>query len=100
MWVCTRRVNETLILGEEGLVEVIVLSTNNSRAKIGIRAPDAIKIYRNEIFPNQADLRLWQNQLRREKTMDRLHRVLESRLSKKQKVSKSKNPDKPSVTEH
>jgi len=39
-------------------------------------------------------LELW------EKSMDRLHRVLESRLSKKQKVSKSKNPDKPSVTEH
>lgn len=48
MLVLTRKVGETLMLGDD--IQVKVISTDGDQVKIGIDAPKTLKIYRHEIF--------------------------------------------------
>ena len=48
MLVLTRKVGEKLIIGDEIVVQV--LSVSGDQVKIGIQAPPAIPIHRNEVY--------------------------------------------------
>jgi carbon storage regulator len=48
MLVITRKIEESIILGNE--IVVTVLEIENNRVKIGIEAPKQISIYRDEIY--------------------------------------------------
>jgi carbon storage regulator len=49
MLLLTRRVGETIVVGEELNIEFTVLDINRSQVKIGINAPRDIPIHRKEI---------------------------------------------------
>ena len=48
MLVLTRRIGETIVIGDN--VEVTVLDLSSNKAKIGIAAPDDVKIFREEVL--------------------------------------------------
>ena len=48
MLVLTRKINEKLIIG--GNVEVVVLEATKNSVRIGIKAPNDVQIYREEIY--------------------------------------------------
>lgn len=48
MLILTRRVNETLMIGDD--VTVTVLQVNGSQVRLGINAPRHIPVHREEIY--------------------------------------------------
>jgi len=48
MLVLTRKVTESIMIGDQ--IEIVVLEINGETARLGIRAPKDIQIYRKEIF--------------------------------------------------
>ncbi len=48
MLVLTRRTGEILNIGDH--IEVTVLGIKGNQVRIGVRAPDAVPVHRNEIF--------------------------------------------------
>jgi carbon storage regulator len=48
MLILTRRFGETLMIGDE--VAVTVLGANGTQVRIGIKAPKAIAIHREEVY--------------------------------------------------
>jgi len=48
MLVLTRRVNETLVVGDD--VTVTILSVSGNQVRIGIQAPRHVSIHREEIY--------------------------------------------------
>jgi carbon storage regulator len=48
MLILTRRIGEALMIGED--VKVTVLSQNGNQVKIGIHAPPAVPVHREEVF--------------------------------------------------
>jgi carbon storage regulator len=48
MLILTRRVGETLMVGEE--VTVTVMAVNGSQVRIGINAPKDVEVHREEIY--------------------------------------------------
>lgn len=48
MLILTRRVNETLMIGDD--VTVTVLSINGNQVRIGVNAPRHIPVHREEIY--------------------------------------------------
>lgn len=48
MLVLTRKPGETLMLGED--IQIKVIAIDGDQVKIGVEAPKALKIYRQEIF--------------------------------------------------
>ena len=48
MLVLTRRVNETLVVGDD--VMVTVLSVSGNQVRIGINAPRHVSVHREEIY--------------------------------------------------
>jgi carbon storage regulator CsrA len=48
MLILTRRVGETLMVGEE--VTVRVMAVNGSQVRIGINAPKDVEVHREEIY--------------------------------------------------
>jgi len=52
MLILTRRVGESVIIGED--VEVSVLSVKGSQVRIGIKAPKGIAVHRQEILTRGA----------------------------------------------
>lgn len=48
MLVLTRKVGEALMLGNE--IQVKVIAVDGDQVKLGIEAPQSLKIYRHEIF--------------------------------------------------
>ena len=70
MLILTRRVGETLMIGEE--VSVTVLGIKGNQVRIGVNAPKDVSVHREEIYEriqretrdsgNQSDVfRLWAN---------------------------------------
>ena len=54
MLVLTRRNNEALMLGDEG--KIILLEIDGDRVKIGIDAPQAMKVLRAELLAEVRDV--------------------------------------------
>lgn len=52
MLVLTRKINEALLI-EEGTIRVVVLSVQGDQVKLGIDAPRAVSIMREEIVEAQ-----------------------------------------------
>lgn len=51
MLILTRRVNETLCIGEgENKVDVMVLGVKGNQVRIGINAPKHVSVHREEIY--------------------------------------------------
>jgi carbon storage regulator len=48
MLILTRRVGETLVVGDD--VKITVLGINGSQVRIGVEAPKEIPIHREEIY--------------------------------------------------
>ncbi len=44
----TRRVGESIMLGDD--IEIVISGVRGNQVKIGIVAPDDVKIYREEIY--------------------------------------------------
>ncbi|MEN8205066.1 MAG: carbon storage regulator CsrA [Pseudomonadota bacterium] len=62
MLVLTRRVNETLMIGNE--VTVTVLGVNGNQVRIGINAPKEVAVHREEVYERikaQVDLKMVTN---------------------------------------
>ena len=48
MLILTRRVNETVMIGDE--ITVTVLSINNNQVRLGVNAPRYVPVHREEIY--------------------------------------------------
>ncbi len=48
MLVLSRKVDESIVIGED--IEIKVLSVKGEQVKIGIKAPKNVKIYRKEVY--------------------------------------------------
>lgn len=48
MLILTRRVGETLVIGDD--IIITVCSVRNSQARIGIQAPQHVSVHRKEVY--------------------------------------------------
>ena len=48
MLILTRKTNESIIIGDT--IEISVVDIKGDQVKIGIKAPDDVKIYRKEVY--------------------------------------------------
>lgn len=48
MLILTRKVNESLLIGDD--IEVVVLSVRGNQVKIGVKAPPEVSVHREEIY--------------------------------------------------
>ena len=53
MLVLTRKVNQTIIIGDN--VEVVVLEVRGEQVRLGIRAPRNVTVHRQEIYEQIAE---------------------------------------------
>ena len=53
MLILTRNVNQKLMIGKD--IEVVVLGVNGNQVRIGVQAPKAINIHREEIYQQIQD---------------------------------------------
>lgn len=53
MLVLTRKIGEGILIGEN--VEVVVLSNNHGKVRLGIRAPREVPVVRDEIIKRERD---------------------------------------------
>lgn len=49
MLILTRRIGQTVVIGDD--VTVAVLDVRGSRVRVGINAPKTVSVYRREIYP-------------------------------------------------
>lgn len=49
MLVLTRKVNQSIIIGDQG-IEVVVLEVRGEQVRIGIKAPRDVVVHRKEIY--------------------------------------------------
>jgi carbon storage regulator CsrA len=50
MLILTRRVGETLVIGENGEITVTVLGVKGNQVRIGVNAPKNVSVHREEIY--------------------------------------------------
>lgn len=50
MLILSRKPKEKIVLGDDGMIAITVLSINGNQVQLGIEAPDDIPIDRVEIF--------------------------------------------------
>ena len=48
MLVLARRLNESIMIGDE--VEIVIVALQGDQVKLGIRAPRSVPVYRKEIY--------------------------------------------------
>ncbi|MFO8064159.1 MAG: carbon storage regulator CsrA [Spirochaetota bacterium] len=48
MLILARRTNESIVIGDE--IEVSIVDIKGDQVKLGIKAPDSVKVYRREVF--------------------------------------------------
>lgn len=48
MLILTRRIGETVVIGEE--IDVTVLGVKGSQVRLGVKAPTDVSVHREEIF--------------------------------------------------
>lgn len=48
MLILTRKHNESIMLGDE--IEIVVLEIKGEQIKLGVKAPDNIRVYRGEVY--------------------------------------------------
>lgn len=48
MLILARRTNESIVIGNE--IEVSIVDIKGDQVKLGIKAPDSVKVYRREVF--------------------------------------------------
>jgi carbon storage regulator len=53
MLVLTRKVNQTIVIGDN--VEVVVLEVRGEQVRLGIRAPRDVSVHRKEIYEQIAE---------------------------------------------
>ncbi|HLO99882.1 MAG TPA: carbon storage regulator CsrA [Fimbriimonas sp.] len=53
MLVLTRKVNQTIVIGDS--VEVVVLEVRGEQVRLGIRAPRDVTVHRKEIYEQIAE---------------------------------------------
>ena len=53
MLVLTRKINQSIIIGDE--VEVVVLEVRGEQVRLGIRAPKHVSVHRKEIYEQIAE---------------------------------------------
>ncbi|MBL8060434.1 MAG: carbon storage regulator CsrA [Chthonomonas sp.] len=53
MLVLTRKVNQSIIVGDD--VEIVVLEVRGEQVRIGIRAPKTVGVHRKEIYDQIKD---------------------------------------------
>lgn len=46
----TRRVGETIIIGDDGDITITVLGVKGNQVRIGINAPEEVPVHRSEIW--------------------------------------------------
>ena len=50
MLILSRHLNESIMIGENGEIEVKLISLNGNHVRLGIAAPHSIPVHRKEIF--------------------------------------------------
>ncbi len=53
MLVLTRKVNQSIVIGDE--IEVVVLEVRGEQVRLGIRAPKNVSVHRKEIYEQIQD---------------------------------------------
>ncbi len=53
MLVLTRKVNQTIVIGDN--IEVVVLEVRGEQVRLGIRAPRDVSVHRKEIYEQIAE---------------------------------------------
>lgn len=48
MLVLTRKINQTIVIGDE--IEIVVLEVRGEQVRIGIKAPQSVTVHRKEIY--------------------------------------------------
>jgi carbon storage regulator len=48
MLILARKVNESIMIGDQ--IEISIVDIRGEQVKIGIRAPTAVKVYRQEVY--------------------------------------------------
>lgn len=56
MLVCSRRLSESIMIGDD--IEVVVLGVHDGRAKLGIIAPRDVPVHRLEIWKREIQRRI------------------------------------------
>ncbi|MEB3285192.1 MAG: carbon storage regulator CsrA [Candidatus Sericytochromatia bacterium] len=79
MLVLSRKINQSVMIGDD--IEVILLETKGDTAKIGIVAPNDVKVYRQEIYQaiKAENLRATQNPATVDAASSLLKNVLHNR---------------------
>lgn len=50
MLVLTRKINETIIIGDQGELSIKVLGVNGNQVRLGIEAPKSVPVHREEVY--------------------------------------------------
>ena len=53
MLVLTRKINQSIVIGDE--IEVVVLEVRGEQVRLGIKAPKWVTVHRKEIYEQIAD---------------------------------------------